>query len=339
MCCSVGHLCWSDTGVHVVQLQQILKLTPNKRQTLLFSATMSAGVKQLIQLSLSRPVRLAADVTAATPATLRQEVVRLKGGAASADKASVLCALCARTLKGLRTIIFCREKRHAHRLKILLGLADIAPASELHGDMTQVCSPVPVLMALCKNRTHEIHSSWLHKPQRTVLPVLRVQQLLHEPVVSCFWVTNANDTSHIVCLCSSHSTGTVLQTARLQALEAFRTGDSLLLLATDVAARGLDILGVQAVVNYDCPRTLDTYLHRVGRTARAGAQGLAISLVEDMDRLLVKAVMKHACKKLDKRELPKGIIETWRAKVEGLAGSVEDVLMVRVLHNWYHIEG
>jgi hypothetical protein len=121
----------------------------------------------------------------------------------------------------------------------------------------------------------------------------------------------------------------VLQTARLQALETFRTGESLLLLATDVAARGLDILGVQAVVNYDCPRTLDTYLHRVGRTARAGAQGLAISIVEDKDRALVKAVMKHACKKLDKRELPKGVIESWRAKVESLASSIEDVLMVR----------
>lgn len=121
----------------------------------------------------------------------------------------------------------------------------------------------------------------------------------------------------------------MLQTARLQSLEDFRTGESLLLLATDVAARGLDILGVQAVINYNCPRTLDTYLHRVGRTARAGAHGLAISLVEDKDRLLVKAVMKHACKKLNKRELPKGIVHAWRAKVEALTGSVEDVLMVR----------
>ena len=132
MGCRLTHAC-------AVQLQQILKMTPTKRQTLLFSATMSAGVQQLIQLSLSRPVRLAADAAATTPATLRQEVVRLKGGAAVADKVSVLCALCSRALKGLRTIIFCREKKHAHWLKILLGLADIAPASELHGDMTQVC--------------------------------------------------------------------------------------------------------------------------------------------------------------------------------------------------------
>ena len=90
-----------------------------------------------------------------------------------------------------------------------------------------------------------------------------------------------------ICLEVVTYTHAVLQTARLRALEAFRTGQSLLLLATDVAARGLDILGVQAVVNYNCPRTLDTYLHRVGRTARAGAHGLAISLVEDKDLSLI----------------------------------------------------
>lgn len=125
-----------------MQLKQILKLTPTKRQTLLFSATMTSGVQQLIQLSLTRPVRLAADATSATPKTLRQEVVRLKGGVAAADKACVLCALCARALKGLRCIVFCRQKRHAHWLKVLLGLAEVAVASELHGDMTQVRFPL-----------------------------------------------------------------------------------------------------------------------------------------------------------------------------------------------------
>lgn len=121
-----------------------------------------------------------------------------------------------------------------------------------------------------------------------------------------------------------------MQAARLQALESFRTGDTQILLATDVAARGLDILGVQAVVNYDCPKTLATYLHRVGRTARAGAKGLSISLVEDQDRSLMKEVVKHANSRLEKRELPNRVIKSWREKVEGLARSVEDVLMVCV---------
>ena len=64
------------------------------------------------------------------------------------------------------------------------------------------------------------------------------------------------------------------------------------LLATDVAARGLDILGVEAVINYDSPASLASYLHRIGRTARAGRQGRAVSLIEDSDRALVKEVSR-----------------------------------------------
>ena len=61
-------------------------------------------------------------------------------------------------------------------------------------------------------------------------------------------------------------------------------------MATDVAARGLDIIGVEAVINYDSPANLAAYLHRIGRTARAGQQGRAVSLIEDSDRALVKEV-------------------------------------------------
>lgn len=67
-------------------------------------------------------------------------------------------------------------------------------------------------------------------------------------------------------------------------------GEVAFLLATDVAARGLDILGVENVINFDAPSSLESYLHRIGRTARAGAAGRALTFVLDSDRSLLKQV-------------------------------------------------
>jgi superfamily II DNA/RNA helicase len=80
--------------------------------------------------------------------------------------------------------------------------------------------------------------------------------------------------------------GDLGQSARERALRAFRNGKIDVLVATDVAARGLDVSGVTHVINYDCPEDPDTYTHRIGRTGRAGATGLAVTFVdwEDMPR-------------------------------------------------------
>ncbi len=80
--------------------------------------------------------------------------------------------------------------------------------------------------------------------------------------------------------------GDLGQGARERALRAFRTGKVDVLVATDVAARGLDVTGVTHVINYDCPEDPDTYTHRIGRTGRAGATGVAVTFVdwEDMPR-------------------------------------------------------
>jgi superfamily II DNA/RNA helicase len=80
--------------------------------------------------------------------------------------------------------------------------------------------------------------------------------------------------------------GDLGQAARERALRAFRAGKIDVLVATDVAARGLDVSGVTHVINYDCPEDPDTYTHRIGRTGRAGATGVAVTFVdwEDMPR-------------------------------------------------------
>jgi superfamily II DNA/RNA helicase len=74
--------------------------------------------------------------------------------------------------------------------------------------------------------------------------------------------------------------GDLGQGAREQALRAFRNGKVDVLVATDVAARGIDVDGVTHVINYECPDDEKTYLHRIGRTGRAGASGVAVTLVD-----------------------------------------------------------
>src|SRR6185295_9698887 len=77
------------------------------------------------------------------------------------------------------------------------------------------------------------------------------------------------------------------QDERLKALDAFKQGNMDLLVATDVAARGLDIKDVPAVFNYDVPFNPEDYIHRIGRTGRAGASGLAVTLVSSGDARLM----------------------------------------------------
>src|SRR6187431_1081941 len=82
------------------------------------------------------------------------------------------------------------------------------------------------------------------------------------------------------------------QSARTAALEQFRRGEVKLLVASDVAARGLDIPAVSHVFNFDVPHHPDDYVHRIGRTGRAGRAGAAITLVGSIDQKSVGAIEK-----------------------------------------------
>ncbi|XP_038716538.1 DEAD-box ATP-dependent RNA helicase 28-like [Tripterygium wilfordii] len=231
------------------EISELVRLCPKRRQTMLFSATMTEEVDELIKLSLTKPLRLSADPSAKRPAALTEEVVRIRR-MREVNQEAVLLALCSKTFPS-KVIIFSGTKQAAHRLKILFGLAGFK-AAELHGNLTQV--------------------------------------------------------------------------QRLEALELFRTQQVEFLIATDVAARGLDIIGVQTVINFACPRDLTSYVHRVGRTARAGREGYAVTFVTDNDRSLLKAIAKRAGSKLKSRIVAEQSIIKWSQRIEQMEDEVAVVL-------------
>ncbi len=86
--------------------------------------------------------------------------------------------------------------------------------------------------------------------------------------------------------------GNKSQPQRERALADFRSGNTRVLIATDIAARGIDVDGVSHVINYDLPNVPESYVHRIGRTARAGASGMAISLCAGDERPFLKGIEK-----------------------------------------------
>ena len=106
--------------------------------------------------------------------------------------------------------------------------------------------------------------------------------------------------------------GNKSQAQRTTALQAFRHGHVKLLVATDIAARGIDVSGVSHVINFELPNVPEQYVHRIGRTARAGADGVAISFVADDERPYLKAIERTTKVKLDVVPLPENFVEAVR---------------------------
>ncbi len=92
---------------------------------------------------------------------------------------------------------------------------------------------------------------------------------------------------------SSALHGDMSQRQRLRAITQLRKGKINILVATDVAARGIDVSSISHVINFDLPRNIEDYVHRIGRTGRAGSKGLALSFVGGRDAFLVKKIEKY----------------------------------------------
>ncbi|MED5464674.1 MAG: helicase-related protein, partial [Myxococcota bacterium] len=103
--------------------------------------------------------------------------------------------------------------------------------------------------------------------------------------------------------CAVALQGNMSQNQREKVMRGFRAGNYEVLVATDIAARGIDVAGVSHVINYDAPSTAEAYTHRIGRTGRAECSGKACTFITSEDRALVRAIERHINQKLPQEVL------------------------------------
>jgi ATP-dependent RNA helicase RhlE len=214
-------------------LKQIVKLLPEKRQSLFFSATMPKAIKELADRFLTDPAQVAVTPAATTVEKIDQYVTFVQ----QAEKPALLTIMLRVGFgeKGNmdRVLIFSRTKHGADRIVRQLSQAGIA-ANAIHGNKSQ--------------------------PQRE------------------------------------------------RALAEFKAGKVKILIATDIAARGIDVSGVSHVINFDLPNVSEQYVHRIGRTARAGAAGVAIAFCAEDERAYLKGIEKLTKQRVEVVPLPDNFV-------------------------------
>lgn len=140
-------------------------------------------------------------------------------------------------------------------------------------------------------------------------------------------------------LASVELQGNQLQEERFASLQRFASGEVQYLFSTDVASRGLDIKGVSTVINFDLPPTLTAYIHRVGRTARIGGSGTAVSIVDEardadiMRKILAVSgvVNSHQVSSVKRRDVPDALLSEAAAKVDAVFPRVRSQLAAEAL--------
>ena len=119
--------------------------------------------------------------------------------------------------------------------------------------------------------------------------------------------------------------GDMNQNQRLNTLRKFKEGNLEFLVATDVAARGIDVSNVSHVINYDLPQDTESYVHRIGRTGRAKKEGIAYTLVTPREYIALKQIEKATKSKIRRKEIPT-IDDIFYAKYQNIVNRVKDTL-------------
>eukprot|EP01017_Pseudomicrothorax_dubius_P050021 TRINITY_DN9398_c0_g1_i3.p1 TRINITY_DN9398_c0_g1~~TRINITY_DN9398_c0_g1_i3.p1 ORF type:complete len:316 (+),score=81.04 TRINITY_DN9398_c0_g1_i3:359-1306(+) len=123
--------------------------------------------------------------------------------------------------------------------------------------------------------------------------------------------------------CELH--GNLSQNQRIQALDDFKDGKYSFLLATDLAARGIDVKDVKTVINFELPTELTRYIHRVGRTARAGESGVSLTICDDNERKKLKSMLKKYSEKLFVRTLDVETMNKYGQRVQELETEIRKI--------------
>ena len=205
------------------EVEMIMKETPNKLQTLCFSATMDSAVKKLAYRYMKDPSVIAVNDEKITLSNIKQEVVET----IDREKRNDLCRVLEQD-NPYMAIIFCRTKRRADELEEVMYKKGFN-CSKIHKD--------------------------------------------------------------------------IQQSKRERIMKSFRKGDLQYLIATDVASRGLDISNVTHIYNYDIPEKADTYIHRIGRTGRAGESGYTCVFVDPKDMRVLNEIETKLKYKIPRREI------------------------------------
>ena len=199
----------------IPDIERIFKLTPPKKQTLFFSATMPPEITRLTKQFLNDPLRIEATRPAMTAETIHQHIARIPSSDPKAKRTALRALMQRETVRN--GIVFCNRKSEVDVVAKSLKKHGF-DALPIHGDLDQ--------------------------------------------------------------------------STRTKTLEAFRSGALTFLVASDVAARGLDIPDVSHVFNYDVPHHADDYVHRIGRTGRAGKSGETFMIVTPADGRSLEKVLK-----------------------------------------------